>query len=139
MPFFTIEICLLQIEIVVSIMNELASQTIRNIRESKGYSQDYIAQKLGITQQAYSAGEKNPDSFTLKRLRSLSKIFQVPLSVLIGEENVLVQQNYHQQGGQAAAQMIVNGLSEAEKEMYRRTIEELNETIRLLRGLVQSK
>jgi transcriptional regulator with XRE-family HTH domain len=44
------------------------SETIRLIRESKGYSQDFVASKLYITQQAYSRLEKNPENMTLKSL-----------------------------------------------------------------------
>ena len=32
---------------------------IKNLREKKNYTQDYLAQKLGITQKAYSKIEAN--------------------------------------------------------------------------------
>lgn len=117
-------------------MKPITSETIRLIRESRGYSQEFVANKLGITQQAYSVGEKNPDSMTLKRLRALSKVLDVPLITLLGEDNVFVQQNYNQHGGHAAAQMIVNGLSENERGLFQQIIEEQSKTITMLRDLV---
>lgn len=120
-------------------MKPTTSDNIRLIRESRGYSQDYVASKLGITQQAYSLGEKNPDSMPLKRLRQLSKVLDVPLLTLLGEDNVFVQQNYNQNGGHAAAQMIVNGLSENERGLFQQIIEEQSKTISMLRDLLKSQ
>lgn len=117
-------------------MKPITSETIRLIRESRGYSQEFVANKLGITQQAYSLGEKNPDSMTLKRFRQLSKVLDVPLITLLGEDNVFVQQNYNQNGGHAAAQMIVNGLSENERGLFQQIIEEQSKTIAMLSDLI---
>jgi transcriptional regulator with XRE-family HTH domain len=83
-------------------------ETIRLIRESKGYSQDYVASKLYITQQAYSRLEKNPENITLKRLRELAKILDTSLLSLIGEENMYFMQNINQQGGNAATKLVLN-------------------------------
>jgi transcriptional regulator with XRE-family HTH domain len=120
-------------------MKPHTNDSIRLAREARGYSQEFIAKKLGITQQAYSQGEKNPDSMTLKRLRELSKILDVPLLTLIGEDNIFVQQNYNQHGGNAAAQMIVHGVSEDEKALYDKIIEEQKNTIGLLSDLLRNK
>lgn len=75
------------------------SENIRLLRESRGYSQEYIASRLHITQQAYSRLEKHPESMTLERLRDLAKILDVPLLTLLGEENMYFMQNINQQGG----------------------------------------
>lgn len=83
-------------------------ETIRLIRESKGYSQEFVASKLYITQQAYSRLEKNPESITLQRLRDLAKVLNVPLLTLIGEENMYFMQNINQQGGHAATKLVLN-------------------------------
>ena len=61
------------------------ADNIRRIRESLGYSQDYVAIRLDISQQAYSTIEKTPEKSTLSRLRQISEILQVPLVTLLGE------------------------------------------------------
>jgi transcriptional regulator with XRE-family HTH domain len=114
-------------------MKALVSDNIRVIREAKNYSQEYVATKLNVTQQAYSSMEKNPENMSLKRLRELCKILDVELITLLGEENVMVQQNYNQQGGQAATNMVFQGLSENEKSLYERFIAELKHEISFLR------
>ena len=111
------------------------SDNIRLIREAKGYSQDYIAKKMKVTQQAYSSMEKQPDNMSLKRLKDLCKVLDVNLVTLLGEDNVYVQQNYNQQGGQASTKMTVNNSSEHERDLYERMIKQLNEEISYLKAL----
>jgi transcriptional regulator with XRE-family HTH domain len=111
------------------------SDNIRLIREAKGYSQDYIAKKMKVSQQAYSSMEKQPDNMSLKRLKDLCKVLDVNLVTLLGEENIYVQQNYNQQGGQASTNMTVNNSSELEKELYERIINQLKEEITFLKSI----
>lgn len=114
------------------------SDNIRIIRENLGYSQDYIATKLDITQQAYSSIEKNPEKATLKRLKEIASILQVNFVTLLGEDETYIQQNFHQQGGNAATQMNIAN-SNNEKEIYERLINELKDEIVFLRDLTKKK
>ncbi len=113
------------------------AENIRLIREAKGLKQEYVAQQLNVTQQAYSKMEKNPNVMTLQRLKDLSKILQVNLVTLLGEDNVYIQQNYNQAGGKAATQMVINSEISSEKELYERLIEGLKDEISFLRSKVQ--
>jgi transcriptional regulator with XRE-family HTH domain len=121
-------------------MKVSVSENIRLIRESRGFSQDYIAQKLEVTQQAYSQMEKNPDTITLKRLKLLSKILDVNLITLLGEDNTYLQQNYNQSGsnGQFANKMEFYP-SDNEKDLYERLINQLKEEIIFLKENIFSK
>ncbi len=112
------------------------SDTIRLIRESQGFSQDYVAMKLDITQQAYSAIEKNPERATLTRLREIAIILQVPLVTLLGEDEINLQQNFHQAGGNAAT--IFKNVSSG-ADVYEKWIAELKEEIAFLRGCVANQ
>ena len=110
------------------------SETIRLIRESKGYSQEFVASKLYITQQAYSRLEKNPESITLKRLRDLAKILDVLLLTLLGEENMYFMQNINQQGGNAATKLVLNQSSHPTEQ--NELIKGMQNEISFLRELV---
>ncbi|NCX95737.1 MAG: XRE family transcriptional regulator [Chitinophagia bacterium] len=81
------------------------SENIRLIREAKGYSQEYVASKLKLTQQAYSVIEKNPENAKLLQLKELAKALDVNLFNLIGEDNVYLMQNYYQASGQAVQKL----------------------------------
>jgi transcriptional regulator with XRE-family HTH domain len=115
------------------------SDNIRLIREAKGYSQDYIAKKMKVSQQAYSSMEKQPDNMSLKRLKDLCLVLDVNLVTLLGEDNIYVQQNYNQQGGQASTKMTVNNSSELEKELYERIITQLKEEVSYLKSITKNK
>jgi transcriptional regulator with XRE-family HTH domain len=114
------------------------ADNIRILRDSLGYSQEYMANTLGITQQAYSQIEKDPEKATLKRLREISSILQVELVILLGEDDHYVLQNFNQSGGQAATQMTVIP-SNNEISAYTRLADELKEEIVFLRKLVEMK
>lgn len=109
---------------------------VRIIRESNGFSQEYVASKLDLSQQAYSNIEKNPENASVKRLRQLSQVFSVPVTSLIGESEQYIQQNFQQQGGQAATVIHVQGIPEHERQLYERLIEELKSENKLLRSLL---
>jgi len=56
---------------------------IRKIREYRNYTQDYLAAKLGISQNAYSKIELGYSNITLNRLIEISHILEVELIDLI--------------------------------------------------------
>ena len=65
---------------------------IRKIREFRNYTQDYLAAKLGISQNAYSKIELGYSNITLSRLIEISDILEVDLVDLIkSETDALVQ------------------------------------------------
>ena len=112
------------------------SEIIRNIRNAKGYSQDFVAKKLGITQQAYATIEKKPENASLTRLRELSKILEVELTTLIGEEDKYILQNFNQQGGNTQMKMYSYNTSTAEKELYERLIKTKDDEILYLKSTI---
>jgi transcriptional regulator with XRE-family HTH domain len=118
---------------------ETKQNRVRTIRESQGYSQDYVAAKLELTQQAYSRIEKNPESASLKRLKQLSEILGVTLTTLIGEEDTYIQQNFQQQGGNASTVMYVTQATEFERAAYESHLNDLRNQIDVLQKLVLQK
>ncbi|MGD1842367.1 MAG: helix-turn-helix domain-containing protein [Thermonemataceae bacterium] len=70
-------------------------ERIRKHREQRNYSQEYVAEYLGISQNAYSKIEINQTkSFTLERLIKLAELFEVDLGELLGiEKSVNIYSN----------------------------------------------
>jgi transcriptional regulator with XRE-family HTH domain len=112
---------------------------IRMLREGIGLSQDYVAKKLNITQQAYSKIEKSPDSATLQRLKQLSEILGVKVNSLVGEDDMYIEQNFHQQGGNAATVMYVTGLADRERLSMLQQIESLQKQVEVLTKIIDQK
>ncbi len=109
---------------------------IKIVREGNNLSQDYMAAKLNISQQAYSRIEKNPDNITIKRLRQISEVLGVPFTTLAGEEDMYIQQNFNQQGGQAGSVIYVQGLADTERKAYENHIQDLKRQIDMLKELL---
>lgn len=68
----------------------MTGQKLRVLREFRNYSQEYIAEKLGITQNAYSRIENNQTKVTAERLGRLAVILNIPpMELLSDKEPVL--------------------------------------------------
>ena len=106
-------------------------QKIRKIRELKGFSQDYVAQKLNLTQKAYSNIEAGKTKLDFDRLEDISKILEIePMNVLAFDEQILFNNNNH------ATQTGSFGVFYASKEehnLYKAQIEQLKEENTFLR------
>jgi transcriptional regulator with XRE-family HTH domain len=59
---------------------------IRQYRELRNYSQDYIAKKMGISQNAFSKIENNITQLTVKHVKLLSSILEAPMNDLLKDE-----------------------------------------------------
>jgi transcriptional regulator with XRE-family HTH domain len=59
---------------------------IRKIREFRNYTQDYLAAKLYISQNAYSKIELGHSSITLARLLNIAEILEVNIVDLISSD-----------------------------------------------------
>lgn len=62
---------------------------IRKIRESKDYTQDYLAVKLAISQNAYSKIELGYTKITVERLFQIAHILEVDPVYLINADGQL--------------------------------------------------
>jgi transcriptional regulator with XRE-family HTH domain len=109
------------------------------LREGIGLSQEYVAQKLNITQQAYSKMEKNPQNATLARLQELSEVLGVKINSIIGHDDMYVQQNFHQQGGNASTVMYITGLADREREALLHQISNLQKEVEVLTKIIDKK
>ena len=66
-------------------MNTIGTR-IRKIREERGIKQEYIADKMGITQSSYGRLEKDDNRLTVNKLIQISAILDIAVSVLFGEK-----------------------------------------------------
>jgi transcriptional regulator with XRE-family HTH domain len=59
---------------------------IKHYRERRNYSQRFVAQQMGISQNAYSKIENNLTQLTVHHVKQLSKILQIPITDLLKDE-----------------------------------------------------
>lgn len=109
-------------------------ETIRKARTAKGFSQEYMAENLGISQRQYSRLENGESEITLSYLDKISKQLDIKLSELFTE---VMQENHGQKGGFAnAANIIINEASEKLIEQYKARIKDKDEEIQHLKKLL---
>ena len=106
------------------------------VRESRQLSQEYVAGRMKISQQAYSRLEHDGENVSLKRLKQLAEALEVPLQSLIGDDDLYIQQNYNQQGGNASSVLYIQGLADTERLAYENHISDLRRQIALLESLL---
>lgn len=72
-------------------------ERIKKIRIEKGYSQDYMAEMLNISQNAYHKLERGHTRINLLKFIDIAKILEIETSELInGPEHVYMFSKYYQ-------------------------------------------
>ena len=68
-------------------MNDIA-RNIRQLRELKDFTQEYMANELGISQSAYVKIEQGLTILKIDRLQRIADILEVDLSTLVSTTNI---------------------------------------------------
>ncbi len=103
---------------------------IRSIRESKGYSQEYMAEMLNISQSTYACLESGKTAMRVDRLFQILQILQVDFHSLLDIEKG-VTTKVHNPNGPA--------LDPDVRFVYEKMIGEMKEEIDFLRKLVRQQ
>jgi len=67
---------------------------IKQYRELRNYSQEYVAKKMGISQNAYSKIENNITQVTVNHLKSISATLDVPIIDLLKDDFEIRKPNH---------------------------------------------
>lgn len=107
---------------------------IRKIREIKNYSQDYLAQKLGLSVRAYSKIETGETQLTIRRLNQISLVLEVtPIEILSFDERKIFTRRssdrFYDRLSYAAEQPV---------EYINEKIQKLEEELEVLRASVKN-
>jgi transcriptional regulator with XRE-family HTH domain len=122
-------------------------QKIKDIRTSKGFSYENMADELEISTSAYRKIENNETKLTVERLFQISKILKTPVNDILGSKlsNVFYQNNndtgtfnssyqdietyYHQENRETTQELI---------NMLKQESEHLKDEIAFLREIIQN-
>lgn len=111
---------------------------IKKYRELKGYTQQYVADKLGITQKQYSNLESGVSSISLDRFYEIAEILETDiLNLLEFDKNAILKGNYNYQKGNN--NMFRIDPIEKVTELYERLLNEKDERIKSLETLIYKK
>ena len=115
------------------------SINIRSIREGKRLTQLYMAQKLNVTQQAYSSMEKNPQRMTIKRFQQIAALLEIDVITLLGLEGIPRQESLNINQGIMLSSNDLKQVSQKYNQSYETLLEQLKEEIENLRQRFDSK
>ena len=73
-------------------MMKTIAEKIRLLRLEKGFSQENVADMLGISTTAYGDIERGKTDLTLSRLQSIAQVFSTSLGRLMGEDDAITSQ-----------------------------------------------
>jgi transcriptional regulator with XRE-family HTH domain len=106
---------------------------IKTVRELQNYTQDYVAEKLGITQSAYSKIERDEVDITFSKLQKICEVLSVSLADIINLEAKNIIANNKFDNNSAVWNHITNYSIDAKLEdLYREHIELLKDKIKRL-------
>lgn len=69
---------------------EKISNRIKKMRELKNWTQEYMAERLGISQNTYSRMETEASKISVDRLLEIAQIFEVPIEFLMNTNSPIL-------------------------------------------------
>jgi transcriptional regulator with XRE-family HTH domain len=69
-----------------SVKIKASPHLLKKLRENSGYTEEELANKLGVTAEKIVKVEKGEDSFTLTQVKKLADIYKVPLAAFFSKE-----------------------------------------------------
>lgn len=119
----------------------LIGEKIRKIRSLKGFSQDYMAGKLAMSQNNYSKIELGEVKVNTDVLENIAEIFELrPEDVLTFDEKYIFHNNtFNDHSNQVGFNTHThNGLANKERELYEALIKEKDSKILLLQKVTDT-
>jgi transcriptional regulator with XRE-family HTH domain len=107
---------------------------LKQLRELKNFTQEYMAQQLGLSTRAYSKIETGETQLTINRLNEISTILGVDPIEALGFDHQNIFNNCTQEGN-----IGINHINLPDKliEQYEKRIEQLESEVLFLRVLVK--
>ena len=112
------------------------SERIKSIRVSKQFSQDYMANELGISQRAYSKIENDEIKLDLEKLQKIAEIFEMEAGeILSNQTNQANTFSYNK----SITNAVVNNYNKKQDELQNEIINILKSEISSLKTILKEK
>jgi transcriptional regulator with XRE-family HTH domain len=110
---------------------------IKQIRELKNVTQEYIATQLGLSIRAYSKIETGETQLTINRLNEISKALGIDPIEVLGFDDKQVFNNCKQEGNYNTIGTTHLNFPEKLIQQYEKTIAVLEDEVKLLKSLLE--
>jgi transcriptional regulator with XRE-family HTH domain len=109
-------------------------QKIKMIRELKGYSQDYMANMLNITQNTFSKIERGESNLSLDKAIEICNVLEIDINTLLNFDEKQVFNHCSQSGNFGNNNTFNLNSIEKIQDLYERIIKAKDEEIDFLRN-----
>jgi transcriptional regulator with XRE-family HTH domain len=72
---------------------------IKRIRDQKGYSQEFMASQLNISQASYARMESEEIKLTVERLQKIADVLETDIAAILDASKVTIQNQINKEGG----------------------------------------
>jgi transcriptional regulator with XRE-family HTH domain len=107
---------------------------IRSLRLLRGYSQEYMADKLEINQTTYSRIETDQQKLTAEMLEKIARLLGVSVTDITNNEPLIIQNNASNYGAQGK----IENFYADQKDLYEKMIAAKDKEIERLSKQVES-
>jgi transcriptional regulator with XRE-family HTH domain len=111
------------------------TERIKKLRVKAGFSHEFMAGELKLSQVSYTKIENNSTKLTVDRLYQIAQILKVEVAELLGIELNLSMTQNNNDSATGYLQKIEN-FNQENKDVYERLLAAKDETIELLRSLL---
>lgn len=108
-------------------------EKIKAIRELRGYTQEHMADKLGIAQNTYSKIENNQTRLATDKLEKIAAILCVPITDILSHKMTIV--NFNSESGEPV-QNTSTQFMDFHKSFIEKLIASKDEEIRYLKDVI---
>ena len=119
----------------IQIMNKTGFN-IRKVRERKGFSQEYMANSLEISQASYARLENEDTKITVERLYKIAEILDTSIIDFFDADKMVIQNQTNNEG--SFGNGYVQNLHIENKEIYEKLLISKDEQIALLNKLIEN-
>lgn len=110
---------------------------IRKTREKRGFSQDYMANVLEISQASYARLENEDTKITVERLYKIAEILDSSIIDFFDVDKMIIQNQTNNDG--SFGNGYVQNLHIENKEIYEKLLKSKDEQIALLTKIIENK
>jgi transcriptional regulator with XRE-family HTH domain len=103
---------------------------LKSLRTSKGYTPDFISEKLNISKTTYGRYERNETTPDLNMLENIANLYEIEIYELLSDEKIILNQK-NKKGDNNG--LVINQLSEKLIEQYELRLKEKDEIIKELK------
>lgn len=107
---------------------------IRAFRIMRGFSQEYMAEKLNVAQNTYSKYENNAEKLPFETLEKIADVLGVSVVDITSNEPIIINNQASNQGAQGK----IENFYADQKELFEKILQSKDEEIKSLKDVIVS-